>query len=191
MHSGESLETFFQDQLEAALRDQGLSAGALTEHYLVRLLAAYASQPINDTPLALRMLEAVEAEPRERRLVLREVGDTSLYVSGFWSESFTKKLVDVDYYIGIGESAYGELARAPVAWTRDPFGQVFEELARNFERFVKVLATVSRRLVPEPSPQDVVKLYERWRQTGSRWAASKLAAFGVVALPSDSDGRPQ
>lgn len=191
MQSGESLETFFQDQVEAALREQGLSAGTLTEHYLVHLLAGYARQPIDDKPLALRLLDALEAAPRERRLQLREIGDTSLYVSGFWSDSFTRKLVDVDYYIGVGESAYGELARAPVAWTRDPFGQVFEELAGKFERFVKVLASVSRRLIPEPSPQDVLKLYERWRQTGSRWAASKLAAFGVVALPSDSDGRPQ
>jgi hypothetical protein len=191
MHTGESLETFFQDQVDAALREQGLSAGALTGHYLVQLLAGYASQPIDDKPLAFRLLDALEATPRERRLQLREIGDTSLYVSGFWSESFARKLVDVDYYIGVGESAYGELARAPVAFTRDPFGDVFEELARNFERFVKVLASVSRRLIPEPSPQDVVKLYERWRRTGSRWAAGRLAAFGVVALPSDSDGRPQ
>lgn len=191
MHTGESLEVFFQEQVVTALQAQGLSPGPLTEHYLVRLLADYANHPIDDRPLALKMVEAMEAAPRERRLQLREIGDTSLYVSGFWSESFARKLVDVDYYIGVGESAYGELAKPGMAWTRDPFGDVFDELAHNFQRFVKVLKTVSRRLVPEPSPQDLIKLYERWRQTGSRWAASKLAASGVVALPSDSDGRPQ
>ncbi len=85
------------------------------------------------------MLEAVDAAPRERRTQLREIGDTSLYVSGFWTESLADKLVDVDYYIDLGGTAYGELARGGTGWTGDPFGDVFGELAENFARFVEVL----------------------------------------------------
>ena len=29
-------------------------------------------------------------------------------------------------------------------------------------------------------PQDIIKLYERFRASGSRWAAGRLAALGVV-----------
>src|SRR3954462_10051296 len=151
-----SIESFFRDEVDQALRAEGLGAGTMVEHYLVQLLAAYAAQPITEAPLALKMLAAIEAEPRERRAQLREVGDTSLYVSGFWSESLDEKPVDVDYYIEMGGSAYGELARGGPGWTRDPFGDVFGELAAKFQRFVEVLATVSRRTNRCASNQDVV-----------------------------------
>jgi hypothetical protein len=186
---GGSLEEFFRDEVDRAFRDQDLTAGALTEHYLVQLLATYAAQPIEDRPLALKMLESVEAPPRERRHQLREIGDTSLYVSGFWTESLCDKLVDVDYYIDLGGTAYGELARGGMGWTRDPFGDVFAELAANFARFVEVLMVIRRRTTHVASHEDIVRLYQRWQRTKSRWAAARLAALGVI--PSSGDGRPQ
>jgi hypothetical protein len=135
------------------------------------------------------MLEAVEAAPRERRHTLREIGDTSLYVSGFWAESLADKLVDVDYYIDLGGTAYGELARGGTGWTGDPFGDVFGELAANFARFVEVLMVISRRTTHVANNEDVVRLYQRWQRTKSRWAAARLAALGVI--PARGDGRPQ
>jgi hypothetical protein len=184
-----TVESFFRDHLERAFRDQGLAAGTMVEHYLVQLLAAYAAQPIEEKPLALKMLAAVDAAPRERRACLREIGDTSLYVSGFWGESLADKPVDVDYYIEMGGSAYGELARGGSGWTGDPYGDVFGELAVNFARFVEVLAAISRRTSRFASNQDVLRLYCRWRRTGDRWAAARLAALGVVAAKGDE--RPQ
>ena len=71
---------------------------------------------------------------------------------------------------------------------RDPYGSVYEELAENFARFVGVLEVLSRYMMPAATPQDIVKLYERFKTTGSRWAASRLAALGVM-LPAG--GRPQ
>src|SRR5436190_6846217 len=148
MEHAESLETFFQEAVDRALKEQGVAADPLTEHYLVHLLATYAKQPIDDSPLALKLLSAANAEPRERRERLREVGDTSLFLSGFWAESFARRLVDVDYYIGLGGCAYGELARSGPGWRRDPYGDVYGTLAENFARFVEVLTLISRRLMP-------------------------------------------
>jgi hypothetical protein len=184
-----SIESFFQGEVDRALRAEGLTAGTLVEHYLVQLLAAYAAQPIDDAPLALKMLAAIEAAPRERRAHLREIGDTSLYVSGFWGESLDESPVDVDYYIEMGGTAYGELARGGPGWTGDPFGDVFGELASNFPRFVEVLATVSRQTARCPNNQDVLRLYRRWQRTHSRWSEARLAALGVVK--PNGDGRPQ
>jgi hypothetical protein len=184
-----SVEEFFRGEVDRAFRDRGLTTGALTEHYLVQLLATYAAHPIQEQPLAIKMLEAVEAAPRERRHTLREIGDTSLYVSGFWAESLADKLVDVDYYIDLGGTAYGELARGGTGWTRDPFGDVFAELAANFARFVEVLMVISRRTTHVASNEDVLRLYQRWQRTKSRWDAARLAALGVV--PGGGDGRPQ
>jgi hypothetical protein len=184
-----TVESFFRDEVDRALRAEGISAGTLVEHYLVQLLAAYAAHPIADAPLALKMLAAVEATPRERRVQLREIGDTSLYVSGFWSESLEAKPVDVSYYIELGGSAYGELARGALGWLADPFGDVFGELATKFPRFVEVLAIVSRRTARRAGNQDVLQLYRRWQRTRSRSTEARLASLGVV--PPKGDGRLQ
>ncbi len=135
------------------------------------------------------MAAAVDAPPRERRRQLREIGDTSLYVSGFWADSLSDAAVDVDYYVEMGGSAYGELARGGPGWTGDPFGDVFAELASGFIRFVGVLAVVSRRVALPATNQDIVKLYGRWQQTHSRTAAA--AAGRDRRRPGRGDGRPQ
>jgi hypothetical protein len=185
-----TVEGFFHDEVDRAFRDRGLEPGTLVEHYVVQLLAAYAARGIADAPLALKLAETIDAPPRERRRSLREIGDTSLYVSGFWADSLTDKMVDVDYYIEMGGSAYGELARGGSGWTGDPYGAVFGELAANFVRFVEVLAIVSQRTSRCPSEeQDVLRLYQRWQRTKSRTAAARLAALGVV--PPKITGRPQ
>jgi len=189
MDQTESLESFFQEAVDQAMREKGVEANPLTEHYLVHLLATYATQPIDETPLALKMMGAFDAAPREKREKLREVGDTSLFVSGFWTESFARRMVDVDYYIGLGGSAYGELARTGEGWRRDPYGDVYGALAAQFARFVEVLTLISRRLMPPTGPRDIVKLYERWLSTRSSWAARRLAALGV--FPQRGGTRPQ
>jgi hypothetical protein len=188
MDLANSVEGFFHDEVDRAFRDRGLECGTLVEHYVVQLLAAYAAQGIPDGPLALKLAAAFDAAPRERRRSLREIGDTSLYVSGFWADSLSDKLVDVDYYIELGGSAYGELARGGAGWTGDPFGAVFGELAANFARFVEVLAIVSRRTAHPASDADVLRLYRTWKRTGSAHAAARLASLGVVP---PKDGRPQ
>ena len=48
--------------------------------------------------------------------------------------------VDVDYYVSMGEYAYGSLSRA-----EDAFREVFAELARKFVGFSDVLADISER----------------------------------------------
>lgn len=181
MNISRSLESFFRDEVDKAFRDEGLEPDQLTEHYLVHLLAGYAAQPIEDRPLALRLLEAIGASPRERRTTLREIGDTALFISGFWGDSLGSKLVDVDYYIDLGGTAYGELARSSVTGVGEPFGPVFGELAANFTRFVEVLMTISHRTYRARRERNVLRLYERWLQTRSGWAARRLAEEGVLA----------
>ena len=181
-----SLESYFRDEVDLACKQEGLPTGSPTQPYLVHLLAAYAAQPIENRPLGLRLLNAMGASPRERRTHLREIGDTSLFLCGFWGDSLGRGLVDVGYYTDLGEMAYRELAHgAPVA--SQEVGRVpgvFGELARNFSRFVGVLMTISRRTARGRNPADVVRLYERWLRTKSSWAARRLAEEGVLARRS-------
>lgn len=180
MELSDSLESFFAAHIDRALKREGISADPMTEHYLVVLLAGYACTPIADKPLALRMLQSVDLAPHQRRNELRDIGDTSLYVSGFWSESLARSVVDVDYYMGMGESAYAELARSTPRGTSDHLNEVFGSLSSNFPRFVRVLSAISEMLCEQTNPQDILKLYERWQRTGSSWAKSRLTKLGVT-----------
>lgn len=173
-----SLSEFFHDALSSALRNQGLATDASVEAYLVNLLAAYTTLAPTDEPLGVKLAEAQLAAPEERIRALRHVADTSLYMSGFFAEALTRRLVDLDYYISLGGSAYGQLARA-VARKQSSCGVVYDELGCHFGDYVEVLAEVSQTSALG-SPMGVVQLYERWLKTGSEWAERKLRRSGVV-----------
>jgi hypothetical protein len=48
---------------------------------------------------------------------------------------------------------------------------------------------ISHRTTHVARNEDVVRLYQRWQRTKSRWDAARLAALGVI--PVRGDGRPQ
>lgn len=180
------VETFFQEEVGRAFRERGLLAGALTASYVAQLLAHYAAAPLDDTPLAFKMKEAIEASGAERRHCLRQIGDRSLFVSGFFAESLGRRLVDVDYYVEMGGAAYAALAQSERAFAAvgEAFVGVFQELSERFEKIVDALILISQRTNLQPKHTDIVRLLERWQRTGSRYTAKRLAAAGVV-LPGD------
>jgi hypothetical protein len=126
-------------------------------------------------PLALRLRRALESGGMEQRARLRNLGDFSLFTSGFFSDSLNRRSVDLDYYVSMGEYAYGSLSRRD----SDAFGQVFTELARKFVAYMDVLADVSERTGGSGST-DVLRLYERWLRTGSARDGQRLADRGLV-----------
>mgnify|MGYP002137355912 CR=1 FL=1 len=60
---------------------------------------------------------------------MRAMGDFSLYIAGFFSDSLKRKLVDVDYYIGMGGAAYENAARLEDKKHR---AQVLLELSKKY-----------------------------------------------------------
>ena len=175
--SQDSLQGYFHEALCSAMRNQGLASSSHTEFYLVNLLSGFATATLDDQPLALQLAEATFASPAERAQKLREVGDRSLYVSGFFADSLSRKCIDVGYYIRLGGGAYGQLALMPRAPAPSP--DVFRELARNFGRFVDVLAEVSE-FGAVSSDKGVLQLYERWLRTGAGWIERRLRARGML-----------
>jgi hypothetical protein len=176
-----TLNEFFHEAVSTAMRNQGVESTEHAEFYLVNLLAGFAKAPIDDQPLALQLAEATLATPEERARHLRIVGDRSLYVSGFFEGSLSRRLVDVDYCIRLGGTAYRQLADLPAARREPgvPSVDVFRELAAKFARFVDVLAEVSEWGAVS-SDAGVLALYERWVRTGSAWIERRLRARGVL-----------
>lgn len=171
-----SVDEFFHEVVQDALETVHLTTSAPTEWYLVSLLGDFTRARITDQPLGMQLAEA-PTEPGERVRRLKQVGDTSLYVSGFFSESLGRKLVDADYYASIGSTAYAELAgRLGGSLT-----EVYRELAARFPAFVEVLGEVRRRV--DFATSDITRLYEQWLRTRDAWVEKKLRSFGVLVDP--------
>jgi hypothetical protein len=185
----ESAAEYFKELVDGALAHQHIPAGELTSYYVVNLLTGFLQRPAeeDDTPMALRLAEAINAAGTRQRERLRQVGDSSLFLSGFFADSLQRKLVDVDYYASIGGTAYAALSR----YETDAFASVFAELANNFIGFVDVLSEVSERASCSGSNADLLRLYERWLKTGSPRCGQLLAERGVVPSRSAKTSRVQ
>lgn len=174
----ESPTEFFRELVESAMVNQRVSANAHTSVYVVHLLAGFADgsrPPAGDEPLGARLAQSLQAAGCVQRTGLRSVGDQSLFISGFFADSLSRSLVDVDYYIQLGECAYRSLARQGDGG----LGEVFDELSDKFTTFVDVLGEVSER-TSMSSNGDVLRLYEKWLRTGSRRSGDLLASRGIV-----------
>jgi len=181
-----SAEEYFREVLVDALSQRKARVQETTEFYLVNLLARFlesgqlfpeqADGTAEAEPLALMLLKAMN-ESRERRLAgLRRVGDTSLFVSGFFADSLARSPVDSGYYAALGGGAYGALAS-----TRGPAGsaETFGELAARFEEFADLFAEIAE-MQELRSNRGLVRLYQRFLHTGSERVAQMLRDRGVA-----------
>lgn len=184
-----NVREFFKDSVGTALANQKLQADDHTVHYVVNILTMFtrSDELYDDTPegrqlkpLALMLADAMEASSeRERHESLRRLGDVSLFVAGFFSHTFARRMVDVDYYIAMGGNAYSSLYdRARGTAYGRAFADIFGELARKFQGFVDVLWEVSES-AQHSSDRDILRLYEIWIKTGSQRAAVLLRKLGV------------
>jgi hypothetical protein len=178
---------FFREQLLKAMEHQKISTSTFTEYYLVKLLAGCVNgdplpQPdagYEEMPLALMYVRALQASRHQRARILRMLGDSALFVSGFFADSLGRKLVDVGYYRHMGGNAYARLSQEEPLME---FGsEVFAELSLRFVQFADLLAEVSEA-TRVTGNQSLLALYERWVHTRSQRAAKLLAERGIVPV---------
>ena len=176
-----SVSEFFHDEVKDALRAKHVDAAAPTEFYLVNLLVEFANSSVDESPLALKMAEAAAGPPEVRVRTLKEVGDTSLYMSGFFAEALARRTgTDLDYYMALGGSAYRQLS---AMMSGSVFREVYDELAGKFPDFVDVFGEIrSHSNFTGTTGADLVKMYEEWRRTGSEWLEKRLRAAGMLSL---------
>jgi hypothetical protein len=187
-----NLREFFHDSVQTALRKQRVAVDDHTEHYVVNVLTMFArseelyeptSEGMRLKPLARMLADASEAASAQQRDdALRRLGDVSLFVAGFFAQSFARKLIDIDYHIAMGGRAYGTLADNLRGTLRgQAFAAIFLELAQKFQRLVDVLNEVAE-MAHKHSDKDILRLYEIWMKTGSPRAYSILCRLGVAPV---------
>jgi len=193
-----SVGSFFHEAVGEAVRSQQVEATDQAMSYLVALLSDFAHPNAErddtfDRPLAFLLDEALRTTGAQRFQRLRTLGDSVLYITGFFSDHIENRGVDVGYVTSVGATAYRGVAsmlrRSPADTAETATGKrqdtednVFTELSQKFDRFVDVLTTVADATLAQQArgERGIVMLYERWLRSGSATLAKELGARGLV-----------
>jgi hypothetical protein len=178
---------FFKEEVAKSIQKQGLKVAIEVQNYLVDLLSHFMwsenffstdERGKNVEPtLAFLLAQALEAQDESKKFEdLKKLGDVALYYAGFFSERFARKIIDVDYYIGMGTSAYSTLAQSIFDVH---FKKVFSELSSGFVKFVDVIAEISAQNFAS-NPLNMLRTYELWLKTGSERAEKILKEAGLI-----------
>lgn len=178
---------FFYDRVDQAVAHLKLSPLPQSKNYLVGVLEHYMFAnnlfPVDDETgkrrretLAELFLRAQNSAPSVRLDLLKQLGDTSLYISGFFGDSLTRQVVDLDYYKDMGGVAYASLAKAS---TDELLSRVYGEFSERFATFVDVLTLISQEAMVQTNG-DLLRLYNRYLMTGSRLAEEQLMERGLL-----------
>ncbi len=183
------LRFWFRERLDAAFTQHRLDADEGTRAYLVELLSALGTgrrRAPGQRPLALQLADARDAgDALERLRMYRALGDEALCLSGFFSDHLEHRGLSAGYVHTMGGGAYenaGVLAMHSASEASRI--AVYRELSRKFVPFAQVLDEL-RETTALRTPQDIVKLYDKWRRTRSPRLAERLSAEGVHPVLGD------
>lgn len=111
-----SPEQYFLESLDAAYKKYPNENEWMVKPYLAKVLTKFLisdslwvqeDNKLKHPTLAFLLKEAVETEDLSiQKQKYQHLGDVALYISGVFPDSLNRKLVDVDYYIQMGSSAY-------------------------------------------------------------------------------------
>lgn len=182
---------YFHQQISEAKSSLNITLSDHIEFYIVNLMCEFID-PTQigiedlDTPLAFKLKHALESSPEIQLKSLKKLGDTSLYLAGYFQDYFNKKTYDIDYYIAMGSSAYSRISRG----RQDThFSDLYDNLSRQFSQLVELIAQVSDHF-GDRSQVDLLSTYERWTKNQSSRLRKILEDEGIVPI-TDSMAKPQ
>lgn len=177
---------FFHQHVKASLKNQNISITTTSEHYLVSLLVDFTltdklfSLTGNDSRALAIIYHQAQFETAGRKIkIFKELGDFSLFITGFFPDSLNRKVTDVDYYIVLGKSAYEHLSAIFKKHCTCSFTLLYDELAKKFVALADILADISSTSSTQWD-DGILRLYERWLKTRSRRDELLLCKRGIV-----------
>ncbi|CAN5378735.1 hypothetical protein BH10BDE1_BH10BDE1_21770 [soil metagenome] len=188
---------FFIEAVESAFVERRFSTFPSARSYLVKLLEYYVPagnlfDEVDEqgrrkrSTLAETFLRAMSEEPHVRAEMLKKMADRALYITGFFSDSLQRKVIDVDYYAEMGVTAYGALADSS---REDMAAKVYREYAGKFIAFSEILSTISAQARIQDEA-NIMRLYETYAKTGSDYARERLLERGLIAVPLSDLKKP-
>lgn len=194
-----SLRAYFHEAIERASDKNHVEASEHTLWYLTNLLHNYSrTEYVFDfhrdggtlTPLVEYYQQALEAEnDQRRRQYLQRLGDVAMFISGLFAPALERRAVGVNYYVAMGENAYGFLADTAGETTKEKvLGEVFNELSNHFSSYVSVLSSVAPANKKSNRCENLLQVFDQWQQTADPHLEQQLKQKGVIfAAISDAE----
>jgi hypothetical protein len=190
-----SLREYFTEALGQAMGESMVKLTQSCQLYLINLLNdfsrsenVYAGTDYGENPaLAILLSRAADAEPQEAVRIYKHLGDSSLYLSGFFNESVGNQAVSVDYYQSMGESAYAQVA-GQIRHSEATSSALYMELAHRFGDLISLLNAISfhgPKAAPETTglqDKEIFDLVKRYRRTQNPEILKVLNKTGVSPL---------
>ncbi|MBT4760150.1 MAG: hypothetical protein HOO06_00510 [Bdellovibrionaceae bacterium] len=186
-----SSKLFFEEAVDSAFKQLKIKTFPLVQTYLVSVLDYYLVMDnlfeksdktgrYDQKMLSELYLEAGTLSKEKKLETLKQLGDSSLYMSGFFGDSLSKKIIDLDYYVDMGGAAYGDLSTI----TRDDiYSRLYKEISYRFVEFMDAFSLISQNSMIQ-SNKDLLKLYDKYLSTGSELAKEQLAKEGILNAQS-------
>lgn len=181
---------YFNEVVEEAFKDRKLKTYPYVKNYVVDILKHYlfvenlydqedSSGKKTRKTLAEMLLKANSETPKLRAEKLKRLGDSSLYISGFFSDSFQRKIIDVDYYVDIGKIAFDTLSHDV---EEDTFSRLYKEMSHQFLGLVDVLSLISKK-AKMTDDKNILRMMDLYSKTGSSLIEETLTKKGIFNRP--------
>ncbi|TNF24855.1 MAG: hypothetical protein EP319_17560 [Deltaproteobacteria bacterium] len=148
-----SLQSFFFDQLNDLNKKSSSPLPGETIYYSSLVMDRFGeaveyfdvSQEgrVREKTLGVKLLEASSLSRTMQKRAYRDIGDTALFLCGYFSESLNKKIIDTSYYQEVGQIAYSHLNNIiPKAYEIPKF---FGMISDTFEKITMMMNVVSKQ----------------------------------------------
>lgn len=172
----QNLSTFFIEELSGINNKRGKIVSDECIYYISELLIKGVKKDFifhkNQKKYLVDLYQkSIEAPGnRERFISYKHLGDYSLFISGYFTESIDE-IVGVEYYIDMGSRAYEQAA---LSLYKDPY----LELADKYLGCVSLINELSLQRIAKP--HDILRLYNFWLATQSQFTKEKLLKLGLI-----------
>ncbi len=187
---------YFSSLVEEAFNERKVKTYPQIQSYVVDLLKhhlfienLYDEEDANGKKtrktLAELFLQAGQESRTQRVGKMKLLGDRSLYISGFFSDSFQRKIIDIDYYVDMGRMAFESLSKDV---SEDTFSKLFRDISSQFLTLVDVLAFISQK-ANMTNDENILRMMDVYSKTGSSLVGEALVEKGIFNRPEKKSSK--
>lgn len=145
-----SMQAYFREALEAVMRKTHIQVTESAQLYVVNLLkefsrseVAFAGTGYGERVIFADLFErGLSAHASEALQIFRHLGDTALYLLGFFKESQEARIVSKTYYRDMGMQAYAHVSLLSRVHNASN-AALFQEMSERFSDLVVVLELIA------------------------------------------------
>lgn len=167
------LDNFFLSNMLESAEEQEIVLTDDLNVYISKLLVklSSSSESIYDNKAIfadIYMKVLIARELQEKTRLMKKIGDTSIIKLGLFPDSI-KKSLGFQYYRDMGIMGYRHVFRSTDIL-------VYNQICNQYDDCIRVIDGVKLLSIKN----DIIKLYEAWTKTRSRFARYRLIKLGMV-----------